>query len=255
LPIYKLFSKSKIIVNIDGLEWRRNKWGTFAKKFLKISEAISIRIADIIISDNQAIADYVENKYKKKSVVIAYGGDHATNLSTPIDNDQKKEGYYLGLCRIEPENNIEMILNAFINTDKKIKFMGNWDNSEYGRQLKKYYSNYPNITLLEPNYNIEELYKLRKNCLAYIHGHSAGGTNPSLVEAMHFNIPIFAFDCDFNRYTTNNLAHYFNDSEQLSLLAESLSFGNLKCRVLDLKNYAEDMYNWRHIAAMYESIY
>lgn len=90
LPIYKLFSKSKIIVNIDGLEWRRNKWGTFAKKFLKISEAISIRIADIIISDNQAIADYVENKYNKKSVVIAYGGDHATNLSTPIDDDQKK---------------------------------------------------------------------------------------------------------------------------------------------------------------------
>ncbi|NYZ31767.1 DUF1972 domain-containing protein [Escherichia coli] len=255
LPIYKLFSKSKIIVNIDGLEWRRNKWGTFAKKFLKISEAISIRIADIIISDNQAIADYVENKYNKKSVVIAYGGDHATNLSTPIDDDQKKDGYYLGLCRIEPENNIEMILNAFINTDKKIKFMGNWDNSEYGRQLKKYYSNYPNITLLEPNYNIEELYKLRKNCLAYIHGHSAGGTNPSLVEAMHFNIPIFAFDCDFNRYTTNNLAHYFNDSEQLTSLADSLFFGNLKCRVLDLKNYAEDMYNWRHIAAMYESIY
>ncbi|WP_276606391.1 DUF1972 domain-containing protein [Escherichia sp. E2748] len=91
LPIYKLFSKSKIIVNIDGLEWRRNKWGTFAKKFLKISEAISIRIADIIISDNQAIADYVENKYNKKSVVIAYGGDHATNLSTPIDYHQKKK--------------------------------------------------------------------------------------------------------------------------------------------------------------------
>lgn len=63
-------------------------------------------------------------------------GDHATNLSTPIDDNQKKDGYYLGLCRIEPENNIEMILNAFINTDKKIKFMGNWDNSEYGRQLK-----------------------------------------------------------------------------------------------------------------------
>ena len=56
-------------------------------------------------------------------------------------------------------------------------------------------------------------------------------------------------------YTTNNLAHYFNDSEQLTSLADSLSFGNLKCRVLDLKNYAEDMYNWRHIAAMYESIY
>ncbi len=89
LPIYKLFSKSKIIVNIDGLEWRRNKWGTFAKKFLKISEAISIRIADIIISDNQAIADYVENKYNKKCSYSLWG-DHATNLSTPIDDDQKR---------------------------------------------------------------------------------------------------------------------------------------------------------------------
>ncbi|WP_240726794.1 DUF1972 domain-containing protein [Escherichia sp. E4742] len=66
LPIYKLFSKSKIIVNIDGLEWRRNKWGVFAKKFLKKSEAISIKLADVIISDNQAIADYVESRYKKK---------------------------------------------------------------------------------------------------------------------------------------------------------------------------------------------
>ncbi|MED9107749.1 glycosyl transferase, partial [Escherichia marmotae] len=102
--------------------------------------------------------------------------------------------------------------------------------------------NYPNITLLEPNYNIEDLYKLRKNCLAYIHGHSAGGTNPSLVEAMHFNIPILAFDCDFNRYTTNDLAHYFSNSQQLSSLVESLSLGNLKCRAFDLKKYAEDMY-------------
>ncbi|MDR4877609.1 putative glycosyl transferase [Escherichia coli H605] len=255
LPIYKLFSKSKIIVNIDGLEWRRNKWGVFAKKFLKKSEAISIKLADVIISDNQAIADYVENRYKKKSAVIAYGGDHATNFSILKDDLQKKDDYYLGLCRIEPENNIEMILNAFVNTDKKIKFMGNWGNSEYGRQLKTYYSNYQNITLLEPNYNIKELYKLRKNCLAYIHGHSAGGTNPSLVEAMHFNIPIFAFDCNFNRYTTNDLAHYFSNSEQLSSLVESLSFGNLKCRVFDIKKYAEDMYNWRNIAAMYESTY
>lgn len=255
LPVYKLFSKSKIIVNIDGLEWRRNKWRKFAKKFLKKSEQVSVNMADVVISDNRAIANYVENEYKKKSEVIAYGGDHAVNLSAPINESIKEEGYFLGLCRIEPENNIEMILNAFTNTSEVIKFMGNWDNSVYGRKLKAQYSSYSNIILLDPNYNITELYKLRKNCLAYIHGHSAGGTNPSLVEAMHFTIPVFAFDCDFNRYTTNELAHYFGNSEQLRALTEKLSSGDLACRAIDLKRYAEDMYHWEHIAAMYEALY
>ena len=104
-------------------------------------------------------------------------------------------------------------------------------------------------------YKTANLYILRIICLAFIHGHSAGGTNPSLVEAMHYNIPIIAYDCKFNRYTTNDLAHYFSNSEQLSSLVERLSFGNLKCRVFDIKKYAEDMYNWRNIAAMYESTY
>ncbi|RAY77887.1 glycosyl transferase, partial [Enterobacter cloacae] len=160
LPVYKVFSKSKIIVNIDGLEWRRNKWSKFAKKFLKKSEQVSVNIADVVISDNQAIANYVENEYNKKSEVIAYGGDHAVNLSTPINKEIQSENYYLGLCRIEPENNIEMILNAFINTSLVLKFMGNWDNSDYGRKLKAQYAAYSNIILLDPNYNINELYKL-----------------------------------------------------------------------------------------------
>lgn len=255
LPVYKFFSKSKIIVNIDGLEWRRNKWSKFAKKFLKKSEQVSVNIADVVISDNQAIANYVQNEYNKKSEVIAYGGDHAVNLSTPINRELQSENYYLGLCRIEPENNIEMILNAFINTSIVIKFMGNWDNSDYGRKLKAQYAAYSNIILLDPNYNINELYKLRKNCLAYIHGHSAGGTNPSLVEAMHFTIPVFAYDCDFNRYTTNELAHYFSNSAQLSALTEKLSSGALVCRATDLKKYADDMYHWEHIASMYEALY
>lgn len=255
LPFYGAFSKSKIIVNIDGLEWRRNKWNNFAKKFLKKSEKVSVNVADVIISDNQAIANYVEKEYEKHSVVIAYGGDHAVNLVECCDEISKDESYFLGLCRIEPENNIEMILDAFVDSSSTIKFMGNWDNSEYGRRLKNYYSNYKNIKLLDPNYNITELYRLRKNCQAYVHGHSAGGTNPSLVEAMHFCIPVFAFDCDFNRYTTNELAHYFSSAEQLKTLTEKFFLCELQCRVVELKQYAEDKYRWQHIAAMYEALY
>lgn len=255
LPIYKLLSKSRIIVNIDGLEWRRNKWNFLAKKFLKKSEEVAVKIADIVISDNQAIANYVEREYGKLSQVIAYGGDHAVNVSNTYSKPLATEEYYLGLCRIEPENNIEMILDAFVSSSLSLKFMGNWNNSEYGCRLKEKYSKYRNINLLEPNYNVDELYFLRKNCTAYLHGHSAGGTNPSLVEAMHFTIPIFAYDCDFNRFTTNDLAVYFNSSHDLQDKLERFSAGEYSTKGAELKNYADEKYRWSQIAGMYELLY
>ncbi len=76
LPFVKLFGKSKIIVNIDGLEWKRDKWNGFAKWFLKLSESIAVKFADLVITDNKAIQQYVTNKYGVSSKLIAYGGDH-----------------------------------------------------------------------------------------------------------------------------------------------------------------------------------
>ncbi|MGL6467322.1 DUF1972 domain-containing protein [Aeromonas hydrophila] len=135
LPVYRLFNSSKVITNIDGLEWRRDKWSWLAKKFLKLSEKIAVKFSDIIISDNQAISDYVLSEYEMATSVIAYGGDHAL-----IDMNEipvKKGEHYLSICRIEPENNVDMILDAFSKSSEKIFFVGNWDASDYGRKLKK----------------------------------------------------------------------------------------------------------------------
>jgi Domain of unknown function (DUF1972). len=114
LPFIRLFSKAKIITNIDGLEWRRGKWNTAIKKFLKFSEKVAVKYSDIVIADNKAIAGHVENEYGVRSKVIAYGGDH-TVLADLALSDQ---GYALALCRIEPENNVELILKSFSKTDK-----------------------------------------------------------------------------------------------------------------------------------------
>ncbi|MEX9851018.1 MULTISPECIES: DUF1972 domain-containing protein [Providencia] len=254
LPFYKFFSKAKVITNIDGLEWKRDKWGAVAKWFLKRSEYFAVKYSDIIISDNQAIADYVNQSYNLSSEVIAYGGDHAI-ISNHIENTSPTGDYYLSICRIEPENNISLILESFSASKRKIKFIGNWKNSVYGQCLYKEYSQYENIELIDPIYDISTLYNYRINCKAYIHGHSAGGTNPSLVEAMHIGRPILAFDCDFNRYSTDNKALYFSNDNSLLKLIEDTDDNMLVSNSEKMKEIAIEKYTWSKIATQYESLY
>ena len=129
-------------------------------------------------------------------------------------------------------------------------FIGNWEHSAYGQKLYKQYANIPNIKLLDAIYDLDTLYTLRSHAACYVHGHSAGGTNPSLVEAMFFGHPIIAYDVIYNRETTYNKACYFSNVEQL---VKILSQNNLNGEVL--KQLAEKNYTWRHIAKQYETLY
>ncbi len=249
LPIFKIFSRAKIITNIDGLEWKRDKWGIWAKKFLKLSESVAIKYSDVVVTDNQAIGDYVNTEYGKNNVIIAYGGDHAIR---DIHIESQGPNYDLGLCRIEPENNVHMILQAYSSSERKIKFVGNWNSSAFGKELREKYSKFSNIELLDPIYELDELYKLRHGCSIYLHGHSAGGTNPSLVEMMHFGVPILAYDCSFNRYSTENKAHYFSDSGQLMQLLEVTTYTELKKNGYCMNEIANRRYTWKEINRQYE---
>lgn len=246
LPVIRLFSRKKIIINIDGLEHRRDKWSPNVRKFLKWSEKVAVGHADVIVTDNKGIYDYVKVEYGKESEVIAYGGDHVI-----VSSNIEVQDYSFALCRIEPENNVHTILEAFAGTPHKLKFVGNWLNSEYGEKLVDKYKNSENIELLNPIYDLERLGELRGGCKYYIHGHSAGGTNPSLVEAMFFGRPIVAFDVIYNRETTENKACYFTDSQNLRQLVSSydISCGDLLVEV------AKRRYCWSIIAKQYESLY
>lgn len=257
LPIFRLFSKKKLIINIDGLEHRREKWGKLAKWFLKFSEKMAVKYADVIIADNKGIQDYVKEEYKKDAELIAYGGDHVIRYLDPkFEADMlgnfslTPKDYSITVCRIEPENNCHKTLEAFSKTDNKLIFIGNWERSEYGRTLKEKYSKFSNITIQDPIYDIDVLYALRKNAGIYIHGHSAGGTNPSLVEAMFFGCPILCFDVVYNRASTQNKAYYWKDVNELVEL--------LQCKKLsgdEMKVIAEKEYTWKTITSQYEMLY
>lgn len=257
LPFFRLFSKKKLVVNIDGLEHRRDKWGKVAKWYLKLSEKMAVKYADIIIADNKGIQDYVKAEYGKESELIAYGGDHVIrDVESNFEKDilakfaLEPKDYAITVCRIEPENNCHNTLEAFSKTDKKLIFIGNWNRSEYGRELKEKYSKFPNIIIQDPIYDIDILYVLRKNAGMYIHGHSAGGTNPSLVEAMFFGCPILCYDVVYNRASTQEKAYYWGDVDELvNLLNRTYLCGD------PMRSIAQKEYTWKTIASQYEALY
>ena len=248
LPFIKRFSRSKIITNIDGLEWRREKWGGVAKKFLKLSERIAVRYSDVVVSDNAAITKYVKCEYGIDSEEIAYGA----KVINTCDVDGKT--YAFSLCRIEPENNVHLILRAFSRTELKLKFVGNWENSDYGKGLKEKYSKFENIEIIDPVYEFSELDELRRRCSVYVHGHSAGGTNPSLVEVMHYGVDILAFDCDYNRFSTENSALYFKSDDDILSLLTWMQDGN-NSRGKKMQEIARKRYTWRKICNQYGDLF
>lgn len=257
LPIFRLFCWKSIIVNIDGLEYRRAKWKPWVKRFLKLSEKIAVRFADVIITDNKGIQDYVREEYGKETTLIAYGGNHALIDITKEREEEilksynlERNNYSISVCRIEPENNCHITLETFKNNKEKLVFIGNWYRNGYSRKLKEEYSGFDNLILLDCIYDLEILYTLRHNAKYYIHGHSAGGTNPSLVEAMFFGQPILAYDIIYNRETTKNKAHYYKNAEELTaLIANGVDNG------MELKEIACEEYTWDKIAKQYEALY
>lgn len=266
-PLVRCFlsRKTRLIVNIDGLEHRRQKWSRMARFVLRVSERLAVRFSDVVVADNPAIADYVRETYPlsrwgTRLVTIAYGGDHvrrevASDRSLQILDKYgvKQNSYAFALCRVEPENNCHLILEAFEKAGKMpLLFVGNWDHSPWARTLKKRYENRPGIRLAGAVYDLDELAVLRSNAALYVHAHSAGGTNPSLVEAMFFGRPVLAFDVNYNRKTTFGKARYFRTAEQL---AGMLALPYPESDAAALEKLAFEHYCWKDIVAGYERLY
>ena len=258
IPFLKKY-KSKIILNIGGLDWKRNKWSHFAQRVIKKAEGFLVKNSGQIISDNIGIQEYMLETYMRKSVLITYGGDQAKKQEISSESLDKynflKNKYVFVVTRVQADNNVEMILDAFSNQNKiPLVIVGNWEHSGYGRKLKLKYYNAQSVLILDAIYNRAELDVLRSNCTIYIHGHSAGGTNPSLVEAMYLGLPVFAFASGYNEHTTQNQAMYFHDKDQLANFIDNYDKFNLKEMGKRLKLIAEESYLWNTIAKQYKEV-
>ncbi|MBK6006675.1 DUF1972 domain-containing protein [Ramlibacter ginsenosidimutans] len=253
LPFLRLFSRARIVTNIDGVEWKREKWKGFARWWLRKSEYWAVRYSHEVIADNAGIARHVAECYGRSCEVIAYGGDHAVQATgQAFEGEPLPPRYALALCRIEPENNVATILEAFAeNRELPLVFIGNWKNSDYGLALLARFGANSGLRLLDPIYDAGVLRTIRSGAALYVHGHSAGGTNPSLVEMMHFRVPVLAFDCSFNRCTTDVRAIYFTDAASLRAAVAALSPERAEKVAAEMQRIAQERYTWDAIGHAY----
>lgn len=261
-PSYYLLKKNSpiVITNMDGIEWKRSKWNYFTRQLIKKLEKIAVRKSDYLVSDNSAIQEYYKKEFCADSFCIAYGADIVEHFDEELISPYNVTAYnyFLLIARLEPENNIEMILDGYVlSADARpLLVVGNAE-TKYGRFLQaKYHNN--NIRFLGAIYNKEVLDNLRHYCALYFHGHSVGGTNPSLLEAMASEALIASHDNVFNKSVLNINALYFvKDKDVASIIRNLDSWGDDEKKFFIANNKAQTIncYSWKSIVFQYENLF
>ncbi len=230
----------QLVVNIDGIEWRRTKFSKPIRFILWVYDLLAQISANIIIYDNKELLGFVKPIFRSKAKLVAYSADHV--LRNPEVRLNEKTA--LTICRIEPENNIELLIEGALASNLgKYTIIGNWNNSAYGKALKAKYADKSMLKLLDPIYDIDKLVGYREACTYYLHGHSVGGSNPSLIEMLPYSCHILCYDCGFNRETAGSDAQYFASPNDLSTLINlSLSMPHPNNRII------QERYTKKYIA-------
>ncbi len=259
IPLLSFFKKTKTIVNFGGLEWKREKWSYLAKVFLKFSERLAMKYSSIIVADNKYFCKYIYDNYKKKSFLIEYGGDHS-KLGINKNKYLKSysflsEEYYLSVSRAQEDNNLHIVLRAFSQMPKnKLVLISNFDKSKYGRNLKKTYTKFENIFLVDAIYDSEIINTIRACCKAYIHSHKYCGTAPSLVEIMNLKKPVFSYISETNYETTENKAFYFKSSDDLEHQIINNDVSSLENNSNNMYKISQRRYIWKIISKKYYNL-
>lgn len=261
-PSYYLLKENSpiVITNMDGIEWKRSKWNYFTRQLIKKLEKIAVRKSDYLVSDNSAIQEYYKKEFNAESFCVAYGADIVEHFDEELlaSYNVTANNYFLLIARLEPENNIEMILDGYVlSADVRLFLViGNTD-TKYGRFLQTKYRN-TNIHFLGAVYKKEILDSLRYYCTLYFHGHSVGGTNPSLLEAMASQALIASHDNKFNKLVLNNNTLYFvKDKDVASIICNVNSLGDDKRQIFIENNKAQiiNNYSWKSIIFQYDSLF
>lgn len=277
-PFMKFFLKKyhqlncQVFVNPDGHEWKRAKWNYFIKKYWKLSERLMIKNTDLAICDSLAIEEYIKSTYKRykpKTTYIAYGA--TINGSSDLDklkewylkHDLKEKNYYLIVGRFVPENNFETMIKEFIksNTNRKLVIITNVENNKYYNKLKQEteFENDQRIKFVGTVYDQDLLTAIRINAYAYIHGHSVGGTNPSLLEALATTDINLLLNVDFNIEVGKEAAIYWGkqDMNLANIINTVDVFSEKYINKLgsQAKQIIRENYSWQQIVYQYEELF
>ncbi len=265
--------KIPIYLNPDGLEWKREKWSWWIKQCFKISERFMVKYSNGIICDSRAIKDYVDTKYekyKKKTYFIAYGAylqkkvlknKHVEELFKKFKIQENN--YYLIVGRFVPENNYELIIEEFMksNTNRDLVIVSNVEENKFYHDLKvkTNFLKDKRIKFIGSVYEKESIIYLRQNAYAYIHGHSAGGTNPSLLEALANTKINILYNAIYNVEVGKLSSLYFskkeNDLKRIIEMADQFDEKTIKKYEKMAKDRIKSEYTWNYIVEQYKKIW
>ena len=226
IPAYIWFNVKKrkrpiFTTNMDGLENKRSKFSPMVRRFLDWEEKMAVKYSHYLIADNMGIHDYYKEKYGKESKFLAYGADIHDDFKAEYLEEfgLKSEEYYILIARLEPENNIVMAIEGYLhskeNGRRPLIVVGK-TNTPHGKELVEKYGNERNVEFVGGIYDFKKLDSVRHFSKAYFHGHSVGGTNPSLLEAMAAGCFIFAHDNIFNRAVLKENAFYYLSADKVT---------------------------------------
>lgn len=249
--------KSKLLFNMDGMEWKRSKYSRPVQRFLFYAEKLAIKFSDFVIADSKIIQSYLDRKYAIDTKYIPYGAKVITSEDDRFlkKHQLTKYGYYLTIGRMVCENNLDMILQGFTETvsEKKILVIGD-PSTKYGKSLVSKYHEDKRIVFTGSIYNEDEIHTLKLYSELYFHGHSVGGTNPCLLEAMASKSLIAAHHNDFNKSILRDNAFYFSNPAEVKALIEG-TVRNPQTQSMIDNNLQKimDHYNWDSIVDQYEN--
>ena len=251
-------TKAVIVTNMDGLDWKRSKFSYPVQQFIKFCEKVAVKKSDALIADNIGIQNYLKEKYNVTSSYIPYGAILKDNLQKiHLEHYNVTEfQYYLLISRLEPENNIEIILDGYLKSKSTLPFLviGNLT-TRTAKRLKKKYIHSPRIQFLGGIYDYDILSSLRCYARFYFHGHTVGGTNPSLLEAMATNAYIVAHNNQFNKNVINGNALYFSNSKDISHIIKSDNSEKREEFIQNNRNKISTHYKWESIATSYLKVF
>ena len=259
LPLLRA-ARVPVAVHLDGLEWQRAKWAGLGRRYYHSAERLSVRWADEVIADARGIAEHVRASYGRESVFIPYGAPIIDPGTARLgEYGLIPDGYHLVVARFEPENHIDVIIEGYARSDSRLPLVvvGTSPYSDdYTRRVSALAADDPRVSLLGPEWDQHMLDQLYAGCRSYLHGHSVGGTNPSLLRAMGAGAPVSAWDVVFNREVTGGHAQFFSSADDVvAVLARDEQHADAaRERGNAARARAARCYTWDEVADQYAAL-
>jgi len=256
LPVLRAF-RIPFATHVDGLEWKRAKWGGSGRRYYRMAESLAVRWSDALIADAQGIADYYQREFGAPTTLLTYGAPLVRPGSDRLaELGLAPGGYHLVVARFEPENHVDVIVDGYRRSDarKPLVVVGSAPYSdEYTARVHALADE--RVRFLGAVWDQEQLDQLYANSFTYLHGHSVGGTNPSLLRAIGAGASVLAYDVDFNREVVLESGRFFGSAADVAALVDGAEADPDGVRAAGLRaRELATRYDWDSVATGYEDL-